>query len=72
MLKLSNPGELVKKCISVMDEIKNLERERDELQTEISNMRAKALFENPTDVNGVKVITAMLTNMRPEYAQKNG
>lgn len=71
-LKLSNPGELVKKCISVMDEIKNLERERDELQTEISNMRAKALFENPTDVNGVKVITAMLTNMRPDMLRKMG
>lgn len=72
VLKLSNPGELVKKCISVMDEIKNLERERDELQTEISNMRAKALFENPTDVNGVKVITAMLTNMRPDMLRKMG
>ncbi len=71
-LKLSNPGELVKKCVSVMDEIKNLERERDELQTEISNMRAKALFENPTDVNGVKVITAMLTNMRPDMLRKMG
>lgn len=72
VLKLSNPGELVKKCISVMDEIKNLERERDELQTEISNMRANALFENPTDVNGVKVITAMLTNMRPDMLRKMG
>lgn len=72
VLKLSNPGELVKKCISVMDEIKNLERERDELQTEISNMRAKALFENPTDVNGVKVITAMLTNMRSDMLRKMG
>lgn len=72
MFKIGNPLELVNKCASVVAEIKALEKERDELQTEISNMRAKALFENPTDVNGVKVITAMLTNMRPDVLRKMG
>ena len=72
VLKLNNPGELVKKCVSVMDEIKKLEKERDELQSEISNLRTKSLFENPAEVNGVKVITAMLTNMRPDMLRKMG
>ena len=55
-----------------MDKIKKLEKERDELQSEISNLRTKSLFENPAEVNGVKVITAMLTNMRPDMLRKNG
>ena len=72
VLKLGNPMELVKKCMAVMSEIKNLERERDSLQTEISNLKTQSLFENPAEVNGVKVVTAMLSNMRPDMLRKIG
>ena len=72
VLKLGNPMELVKKCVAVMSDIKNLEKERDSLQTEISNLKTKSLFENPDEVNGVKVVTAMFTNMRPDMLRKMG
>ncbi|MGN0601846.1 MAG: alanine--tRNA ligase [Oscillospiraceae bacterium] len=72
ILKLGNPMELAAKCASVMAEIKDLEKERDALLTEISNLKTKSLFENPAEVNGVKVVTAMLTNMRPDMLRKMG
>lgn len=71
-LKLANPLELVNRCTSVMAEIKQLEKERDSLQSEISNMRTKSLFENPEIVGDVKVITAKLTGIRPDMLRKMG
>lgn len=71
-LKLANPLELVNRCASVMAEIKQLEKERDSLQSEISNMRTKSLFENPEIVGDVKVITAKLTGIRPDMLRKMG
>lgn len=69
-LKLANTSELVNRCVSVMGEIKSLERERDSLQTEISNMKLKSLFDNVTDVNGVKVISAKLVGVKPDMLRK--
>ena len=35
-------------------------------------MKTKALFDSAVDVNGVKVVTAMLTNIRPDMLRKMG
>lgn len=72
ILKLANPMELLKRCTSVMHDIRELERERDALQSEISSLRTKSLFENATDVGGVKVITAMFTGIKPDMLRKMG
>ena len=55
-----------------MQEVKDLEKERDALQAEITNLKTKSLFDNPYEVNGVKVVTAMLTNTRPDMLRKMG
>ena len=55
-----------------MTDIKQLEKERDSLQSEISNLKTKSLFDNATEVKGVRVVTAMLTNMRPDVLRKMG
>lgn len=72
ILKLANPMELLKRCTSVMHDIRDLERERDALQSEISSLRTKSLFENAADVGGVKVITAMFTGIKPDMLRKMG
>lgn len=72
ILKLANPMELLKRCTSVMHDIRELERERDALQSEISSLRTKSLFENAADVGGVKVITAMFTGIKPDMLRKMG
>ena len=71
-LKLANPLDIVKRCHAIMQEVKDLEKERDALQAEITNLKTKSLFDDPYEVNGVKVVTAMLTNTRPDMLRKMG
>ncbi len=70
ILKTANPFELVKRCSAVMQEVKDLEKERDELQSSINSLRSKTILESTVDVNGVKVATAMLSNIRPDSLKK--
>ncbi len=70
ILKTANPFELVKRCSAVMQEVKDLEKERDELQSSINSLRSKTILESTADVNGVKVATAMLSNIRPDSLKK--
>lgn len=72
ILKVANPNELTNRCNSVMNEVKNLEKEKESLQSEISNMRAKSMFENPTDVNGISVVTATMNDVKPDILRKMG
>ncbi len=69
-LKIGNTAELANRCAGVMAEIKGLEKERDSLQSEISNMKLKALLDNVTEVNGVNVITAKLDGVKPDMLRK--
>lgn len=70
ILKTANPFELVKRCSAVMQEVKDLEKERDELQSSINSLRSKTILESTVDVNGVKVATAMLSNIKPDSLKK--
>lgn len=72
ILKVANPNELTNRCASVMNEVKALEKEKESLQSEISNMRAKSMFENPTDVKGVSVVTATMNDVKPDILRKMG
>ncbi len=72
ILKVANPNELTNRCASVMNEVKALEKEKESLQSEISNMKAKSMFENPTDVKGVSVVTATMNDVKPDILRKMG
>ena len=61
-LKLANPAGLVARCASVMDEVKSLEKANAELSGEIAKMRSASLADNATDVNGVKLICAVMAD----------
>ena len=41
-LKLANPLDIVKRCHTIMQEVKDLEKERDALQAEITNLKTKS------------------------------
>ena len=70
LLKTANPFELVKRCSAVMQEVKDLEKERDELQSSINAIRAKTIMGSTSDVNGVKVASAMFSNVKPDALKK--
>lgn len=69
-LKIGNTSELANRCAGVMNEIKSLEKERDSLQSEISNMKLKSLFDNTESVNGVNVLSARLQGVKPDMLRK--
>ena len=62
--------ELANRCSAVMQEVKDLERERDALQSEINAIRAKNILGTTADVNGIKVASAMLSNIKPDALKK--
>ncbi len=70
ILKTANPFELVNRCTAVMQEIKDLEKERDELQSSINSIRAKTILGSTVEVNGVKVASALLSNIKPDALKK--
>ncbi len=58
-LKVANPADLEKKALAVANELKEKDREIDSLTSELTNLRSGSLFDNVTDVNGLKVISAV-------------
>ena len=59
-LKLANFAELSKKAAAVAQELKDKEKELNELKAEIAKAKAGELFDNVKDLGAVKLITADL------------
>ena len=70
VLKVNNPLEIVARAEGVMSQIKALEKERDELQAQIAQIRADALGKSAVDVNGAKLVTGMLQNTKADALRK--
>ena len=66
LLKLTNQSELVARVKGLMEEIRTLEREKNELSAAIAEIRSKSLLDRTVDVKGVKLITAMFNPMKPD------
>ncbi len=58
-LKVANPADLQKKAVSVANELKEKDREIESLTSELTNLRSGSLFDNVTDVNGLRVVSAV-------------
>ncbi len=57
-MKLGNINDLADKATSLSQELKNKEKELEELKTEIAKQKAGNLFDNSKDLGAVKLITA--------------
>ena len=66
LLKLTNQNELVARVKGLMDEVRALEKDKNELSATIADMRSKSLMDNTVDVKGVKLITAVFNPMKPD------
>ncbi|MBP3938758.1 MAG: alanine--tRNA ligase [Clostridia bacterium] len=58
-LKVANPADLEKKAIAVASELKEKDREIDSLTSELTNLRSGSLFDNISEINGLRVISAV-------------
>ncbi len=71
-LKVSNPAELPEKCASAASEIKEKDKKIESLTQQIANAKVAAIFDGAEDVNGVKVVSAMMTGVTPDALRKLG
>ena len=71
-LKLSNPNDLVAKCGSMMEELKERNREIDALNAKIANARFGNLLDQARDVKGVKVVSSMISDAKVETLRQIG
>lgn len=65
-LKLSNPSELVTKCGSVMEELRQKNHEIERLRNKLASLRFGGILENAKEVKGVKVVSAMLSDVNAD------
>ncbi len=72
MLKLSNPSALLQKCENLMSEMRTMQNEIDRLNRLISASQLKAILDNPKEINGIKLYSAMLTGVTGDSLRKAG
>ena len=58
-LKVANLADLEKKAVAVANELKEKDREIDSLTSELTNLRSGSLFDNVTEISGLRVISAV-------------
>ncbi len=71
-LKVSNPAELPEKCASAASEMKEKDKKIESLTQQIANAKVAAIFDSAEDINGVKVVSAMMTGVTPDALRKLG
>jgi alanyl-tRNA synthetase len=63
---------LPEKCASAASEIKEKDKKIESLTQQIANAKVAAIFDGAEDVNGVKVVSAMMTGVTPDALRKLG
>ena len=59
-LKTGNVSDMERRAVSVMAEIKALEKEVDSLSSQLSSIKAGSIMDNAVEIKGIKLITAAL------------
>ncbi|MBQ8297137.1 MAG: alanine--tRNA ligase [Ruminococcus sp.] len=71
-LKLANTAELPEKCAALLAESKEKDKKLESLNQQIANAQVAAIFDGAEEVNGVKIVSAMMTGATPDMLRKLG
>ncbi len=71
-LKLANPAELPEKCAALAAESREQAREIDRLNQKLANSQLADLFKDAASVDGIKLVSAMFTDVKPDMLRKMG
>ena len=69
-VKASGDSAIINRCISLQNEVHELKKEIDRLNEKISSSQLSGLYDNVEEVNGIKIITAMLTGTSGDSLRK--
>ncbi len=71
-LKLANSAELPEKCAAIFAESKEKDKKLESLNQQIANAKIAAVFDGAEEINGVQVVSAMMTAATPDMLRKFG
>lgn len=71
-IKLANANELPEKCAALLAESKEKDKKLESLNQQIANAKLAAVFDGAEEINGVKVVSAMMTGATPDMLRKFG
>ena len=71
-LKLANPAELPEKCTAAAAELREQAKEIDRLNQKLANSQLDGLFEGAQVIAGIKLVSAMFTDVKPDVLRRMG
>ena len=71
-MKLANPAELPEKCAAAANELRDKTREIEKLNQKLANAQLADLFTGGKEINGIKVVSAMLSDVKPDTLRTLG
>ncbi len=71
-LKLANVNELPEKCAALVAEAKEKDKKLESLNQQMANAKVAAIFDGAEEINGVKVVSTMMTGATPDMLRKLG
>jgi alanyl-tRNA synthetase len=72
ILKVTNPVELPEKATAIVNETRNLIREVESLTAKLANSQITDIFAGAKEINGIKIVSAMLTDVKPDALRSLG
>ena len=72
ILKVTNPSELPEKATAIVTETRKLLRDIDALAQQVANSKMDDIFKDAPEINGIKVVSAMLTDVKPDMLRSIG
>ena len=72
ILKVTNPAELPEKATAIVTETRKLLRDIDALAQQVANSKMDDIFKDAPEINGIKVVSAMLTDVKPDMLRSIG
>ena len=72
ILKVTNPVELPEKATAIVNETRNLIREVESLTAKLANSQLTDIFAGAKEIGGIKIVSAMLTDVKPDALRSLG
>ena len=72
ILKIANPAKLAERCHTLTEEIKEKDRQIQKLTQQLAGNQLSGMFENAKEINGIKIISALLNGTAPDMLRQLG
>ncbi|MGN0612317.1 MAG: alanine--tRNA ligase [Porcipelethomonas sp.] len=72
ILKLANPVKLAERCKALTEEVREKDKQIQELSKQLAGNRLGEMFKDAKEINGVKVISALLNGTKPDMLRQLG